>query len=146
MKNVFSQLPKIILIIFLCLLIIPPFIALGYTLITQPVYSIKEPTEGEKYNLYCNEIMLGMTSEQVHGILLEKGEYREQIVRESSKYLEVMILYLNEEINERFGKIIIQYKNEIVEGIFAGAGWDVLLPYCNEIMEPTNIIGPNATN
>jgi hypothetical protein len=128
MKILISNIPKIILI----LLIILPILAFGYYLIIVPPYSIKEDQTGEKYNLYCTVIKIGMDREQVKEILSEKGEYREQVVRDGKDNLEVKILYEDEKINDAYGRIIIAYKDGIVYKILVGGGWDVMFSYCDK--------------
>jgi hypothetical protein len=128
MKILISKIPIIILILFLIL----PILAFGYYLIIVPPYSIKEDQTSEKYNLYCTVIKIGMDREQVNEILSEKGEYREQVVRDGKDYLEVKILYEDEKINDAYGRIIIAYKDGIVYKILVGGGWDVMFSYCDK--------------
>jgi len=127
MKRIIKLKYLLIILLIICLILLLVNIPLFYS-----PYYIKESRTGEKYDLYCNIIKIGMNHKEVNSILSQFGEYREQRIRQSENYIEVKILYEDSEINNKYGRIIIAYENEIVYSILASGGYDVLLPYCNK--------------
>ena len=126
-KNIQKNLLLVYLLIVI-IVIIFHFVFVYMPMLIGPKIVIKD----EKTTLYCQQMKIGYTHEEINNLLGQKGEYREQVITEfvDFNYLYVKIIYLDEEINDEYGDIYLLYENGLLSAVRIYIGREEYGDYC----------------